>query len=66
MGHTTSPRELNDKQINKLDEINKVDPNARVVGWATMGKTGPIVRSSNGMERIVNITGRTVKNDQVG
>lgn len=63
---TKNVRELNDKQMNKLDQISKGDPNARVMGWATRGKTGPIVQMSNGQQSIINITGRMVKNDQVG
>lgn len=66
MSHTTSPRELNDKQMKKLEEIAKTDPNARVIGWASIDRSGPIVQGSNGMLKTVNITGRTVKNEKVG
>lgn len=62
----TSPRELNDKQMNKLEQIDRGDPNARVIGWATRGKTGPIIQMSSGKQAILNITGRMVKNDQAG
>lgn len=57
-------RELNDKQFTKLEQIVNADPEAKVIGWATKGKTGPIIRGTNGTEKIINITGRAVINDQ--
>lgn len=51
-------RKLTDEQVVRLEGLSESDPDLTIVGWVrTPDLIGPLVRFSDGTEKVLNATG---------